>query len=41
MVPVRTQVIWLFAWIVNNIGITMLNKYAFSRAGFKYPLVVS
>eukprot|EP00904_Undaria_pinnatifida_P007317 jgi/Undpi1/3715/HiC_scaffold_16.g07085.m1 len=41
VVPVRTQVVWLFAWIVNNIGITMLNKYAFSRAGFHYPLVTS
>lgn len=36
----QTQAMWLLAWLVNNISITMLNKYAFSRAGFDYPFVV-
>lgn len=40
-VSAQTQALWLLAWLVNNIGITMLNKYAFSRAHFNYPLVVS
>eukprot|EP00752_Nemacystus_decipiens_P009258 g8271.t1 len=40
-VSARTQALWLFAWLVNNIGITMLNKYAFSKADFNYPLVTS
>ncbi|CAN0056653.1 unnamed protein product [Scytosiphon promiscuus] len=38
---VQVQALWLLAWLVNNIGITMLNKYAFSIAGFHYPLVTS
>lgn len=40
-VSAQTQALWLFAWLVNNIGITMLNKYAFSKADFNYPLVTS
>lgn len=40
-VSIQTQTLWLLAWLANNIGITILNKYAFSEAGFHYPLVVS
>eukprot|EP00903_Cladosiphon_okamuranus_P019395 g17833.t1 len=40
-ISAQTQAFWLFAWLVNNIGITMLNKYAFSKANFNYPLVTS
>lgn len=39
-VSTQAQAFWLLAWLVNNIGITVLNKYAFSRANFNYPLVV-
>lgn len=39
-VSTRVQALWLFAWLVNNIGITMLNKYTFVE-NFNYPLVVS
>ncbi|CAN0149079.1 unnamed protein product [Pylaiella littoralis] len=40
-VSIQTQTLWLLAWLANNIGITILNKYAFSEAGFHYPLVTS
>ena len=39
-VSAQTQAFWLLAWLVNNIGITMLNKHVFSVADFDYPLVV-
>lgn len=38
---VHVQAFWLLMWLVNNIGITMANKHAFSVAGFHYVLVVS
>lgn len=37
----NTQIFWLAAWLVNNVGITILNKHAFSRTPFHYPWVVS
>ncbi|CBJ32541.1 conserved unknown protein [Ectocarpus siliculosus] len=40
-VTVQTQALWLLAWLVNNIGITMLNKQVMSFASFDYPLVMS
>ncbi|CAN0302869.1 unnamed protein product, partial [Ectocarpus fasciculatus] len=38
-VTVQTQALWLLAWLVNNIGITMLNKQVMSFASFDYPLM--
>lgn len=38
---VHVQAFWLLMWLVNNIGITMANKHAFSVAGFHFVLVVS
>lgn len=35
------QAFWLILWIANNIGITILNKAAFSELGFNFPCVVS
>ncbi|CAN0504270.1 unnamed protein product, partial [Ectocarpus sp. 8 AP-2014] len=34
-----TQALWLLAWLVNNIGITMINKQVMSFASFDYPLM--
>ncbi|CAM9336055.1 unnamed protein product [Choristocarpus tenellus] len=41
VISLPTQIWWVILWILNNMGLTMINKYAFSYTDFHYPLTVS
>ena len=36
-----TGVIWLALWFLNNILVTLLNKWSFANVSFPYPYAVS